>query len=303
MTATIDQHFIRDYDADAHMAFQRGGSFLRNAVRVKEGIEGKSTTFQVLGKGSASTKARGGDIPDMNATASNVECVLTDLYAAQHIDVLDELKTNVDERMLMAKTGASALGRSVDDQITAKMSLTTQTAVVLPATPNSATVRKFLLELVKGLDANDVDPAVGNRYAALTANMWALAETVEQFSSIDYVSSSGMPFVDGKPSGGRWRLWNGVLWGMHNGLPGAGTATAECFAWDKNAVGHASQRVPGSGPMDVEGMTQIITARVDYDTQKGGHKVLNAISSGACLIDDTGVIKGTFSDLEPIPTS
>ena len=63
MSTTIDQAFIKQFEQEVHQAYQRMGSKLRNTVRVKNGVQGSSTVFQKVGKGSASTKARHGKVP------------------------------------------------------------------------------------------------------------------------------------------------------------------------------------------------------------------------------------------------
>lgn len=297
MSDTIDQHFIRDYEADAHLVFQREGSFLRAAVRRKDNVLGKSTTFQKAGKGTATTKARHGEITPMNATQSSIECTFSDFYAGDYIDKLDEAKTNVDERMVIAMTGAYALGRKVDDQLTTAMDATTQTTVSWTVT-SAAEVRNSLLKMVKALDANSVPRQIGQRYGILTPTAWAMAETVEQFSSADYVGPDGLPFKEGAPPGGMWRLWNGVLWGVHDGLPGVGTAAAKVFAWHKMAVGYGTGahagNVASNGP---------VKADISWVGPRAAHFVNHMMSGGACLIDDTGVIEGNLDDTANIPTT
>ena len=44
-----------------------------------------------------------------------VEAQLVDYYVGEWIDRLDELKTNIDERQVLANTGAFALGRKTDE--------------------------------------------------------------------------------------------------------------------------------------------------------------------------------------------
>ncbi|MCA0451214.1 MAG: hypothetical protein LCH62_15830, partial [Proteobacteria bacterium] len=76
MSQTIDQAFVRQYEADVFIAYQRMGTKLRGTVRNVTNVVGKSTTFQKIGKGAAVTKARHADITPMNLDHSNVECLL-----------------------------------------------------------------------------------------------------------------------------------------------------------------------------------------------------------------------------------
>ena len=117
MATTIDQSFIRQFEREVHEAYQRMGSKLRQAVRSKTNIKGASTVFQKVGKGTAATKSRHGNVPVMNLDHSNVTCTIEDFYAGDWVDKLDELKINIDERQVIASAGAYALGRKTDELI------------------------------------------------------------------------------------------------------------------------------------------------------------------------------------------
>ena len=46
------------------------------------------------------------------------------------------------------------------------------------------------------------------------------------------------PLVEGAPPVGQYREWLGVKWIRHTGLTGKGGATAKCYIYDMNAIGH-----------------------------------------------------------------
>src|ERR1700748_1161131 len=106
MSTLITQAFIKQFEAEVFQAYQRQGSKLRSTVRTKAGVIGASTVFQKVGKGVASTKARHGNVPVMNLDHSTIEIALSDYYAGDWVDKLDELKTNIDERQIIANAGA-----------------------------------------------------------------------------------------------------------------------------------------------------------------------------------------------------
>ena len=60
-TPTISTSFIEEFESGVHMAYQRMGSKLRNTVRTVNGVKNK-TTFQKIGKGFATSKARHGNV-------------------------------------------------------------------------------------------------------------------------------------------------------------------------------------------------------------------------------------------------
>ncbi len=96
MSTSIDLSFVKQFEREVHEAYQRRGSLLRGTVRTKNNVRGASTTFQKVGKGAATTKARHGQITPMNASHDPIECQLADFYAGDWVDKLDEMKTNHD---------------------------------------------------------------------------------------------------------------------------------------------------------------------------------------------------------------
>ena len=92
MSESIDHIFVKQFEADVHLAYQQMGTKLRNTIRSKTGVVGSSTTFQKVGRGTASTKSRHGLVPVMNLDHEPVECTLQDYYAGDWVDALDELK-------------------------------------------------------------------------------------------------------------------------------------------------------------------------------------------------------------------
>ena len=165
MSATIDQAFVKQFQAEVHEAFQRQGSKLRPTVRSKTDVRGASTVFQKVGRGTAAAKARNGVVPVMNIDHSSVECFLQDYYAGDWVDRMDELKTNLDERMVAANAGAYALGRKTDQLIIAAFDSSTREAVGTAAgqTDSAGLTRAKVLLAFEMLGNADV-PDDGNRW-------------------------------------------------------------------------------------------------------------------------------------------
>ena len=158
MSASIDQAFIKHYQSEVQEAYQRQGSKLRPTVRSKTDVRGASTVFQKVGRGTASAKARNGVVPVMNIDHSSVECFLQDYYAGDWVDRMDELKTNIDERMVAANAGAYALGRKTDELIIAAFDSSTREAVgtATGQTYNDGLTRAKVLLAFEMLGAADV---------------------------------------------------------------------------------------------------------------------------------------------------
>lgn len=297
MSTSIDTAFINSYEAKVHEVFQRQGSFLKEAVRVKDNVVGTTAIFQKIGKGTATTKARHGTITPMNQTHTAPSCTLADFYAGDWVDKLDEAKTNINERDVIASGGAMALGRKVDDQITTVFDTTTQTVITLTVTSKAA-ILATAIEFAEAAWDNDV-PNDGQVYAVVTPRYWSQLMLLEQFNRSEFVGADGQTFTKGPSVGkGRWKDWMGIKWKMQTGLPGAGTATAKCFIWHKMAVGYAVAQSAGN----VAG-NEAVAADITWHGDRAAHFVNHMMSGNAVLIDDTGVIEGNLNDTTAIATS
>lgn len=294
MSTSIDEAFVRQYESEVHHLFQRQGGYLRPAVRTKDNIVGKSTTFQKIGKGVATTKARHGVITPMNQDHTAIECTLADFYAGDWVDKLDEAKTNHDERMAIAQGGAWALGRKVDDQILTAMDGTSQSAVTWTFTSVMA-IENSLISTINALDDADV-PNDGQRFVVLSPKAYAAAMKVESFSSADFVSPGNLPMEQGQPIF-TWRRWMNALWTSHTGVPGKGTANAKGFAWHKTAVGYATGAHAGNAAQN-----QAVSADITWHGDRAAHFVNHMMSGGAVLIDDTGCFELDLDDTASLPT-
>lgn len=293
MSTSITSSFVRQYEAEVHHLFQRQGGILRQAVRTKDNIIGTSTTFQKIGKGIATVKARHGTITPMNQDHTAIECTLSDFYAGDWVDKLDEAKINIDERMAIAQGGAWALGRKVDDQIITELDTTSQTAVSWVFT-SVHSVENSLLETVRSLDGADV-PNDGQRFCALSPTGYSAAMKVDSFASSDYVSVGNQPFEQGIPNL-TWRRWMNVNWCSHTGLPNVGAASTKGFIWHKNAVGYATGAFAGNAAAN-----SAVQADITWHGDRAAHFVNHMMSGGAKLIDDTGVFELTLGDTTALP--
>lgn len=270
-TKGIDASFIKHFEAEVHTAYQQQGSKLKKTVRFKDGITGASTTFQVIGAQSANQKTgRNEQLTPSSVTHEPVECVLSDWYAGQWVDKLDELKVGHDERKVLATAGAYALGRKTDELIIGALSAATQEV----GDATQALTKERILKAFQMLNTNNV-PDDGERYALVGPAQWNQLLNLEEFSNANYVGEEH-PFIAGSES----RKWMGINWIMHTGLP-ASEAEAEdtttCFIYHKSAVGLAAG--------------QEIVTDITWHGDYAAHYVNNMMSQGACLIDNQGVVK------------
>lgn len=266
MANTIDQSFITLYDSDVHMAYQQFGSKMRNTVRLKQLNPGQICRFQILGKGTATDKARNGDVVPMNPLHSYEDVTATDKYAPEYVDMLDDIKNNIDERLLYARSGAGALGREVDQRCFTVMNAVTTNTV---AAGGTGLGKAKLLLAIAMLNGKDV-PDDGDRWAVLGAQAWEEFINITQVGSRDYITdlvwTKGTQVVN----------WRGIKWFFHSALP-LSTTTRSCFLYHRNSIGL--------------GENKQITTMIDWVPQKAAYLVDSMMSCGAIIIDEEGIVK------------
>ena len=267
MSVSIDQAFIKQFEAEVKLSYQRGGTKLRSTVRTKMNVHGKDTTFQKVGKGVAGTKSRHGNVPTMSLDHTNVTCTLGDYYAADYVDKLDELKTNIDERNVVATSGANAIGRKTDELIITAMD--TSTNVITEA--GTAALTQAKINTVFNYFGNNDVPDDGDRYWVIGPQQWTDLLSITAFASSDYVGSDQLPW----PGGMVAKRWMGFLWFTHSGLPQPAAQKRSTFAYHKTAVGAASGAE--------------LSTEWNYIPEKAAFLYNAMMSQGACLIDATGV--------------
>ena len=264
MANTIDQAFIKQFESEVHMAYQRMGSKLRNTVR-STNVTGSTARFQVIGKGTASTKTRNGDVSTMELAHTNVEATMADYYAAEYIDKLDELKININERQAVAQSAAAALGRQTDALIVAAMDAGANSTQI--ADTSGALGKADLLTLFQTFGAEDV-PEDGQRYLAMSPAGFADLFNINEFASSDYVGAQSLPFAGGMT--------------MKEFL-GFKIFSTSAVAGGKNFAYHA--RAVGIG------INSDVQTELNYVPQKVAHLATSMMSMGSVVIDDDGVFE------------
>lgn len=267
MSTTIDQAFIKQFEREVHEAYQRQGSKLRNTVRTISNVNGSSAVFQRVGTGTASTKSTNGVVPVMNLEHSNVEVVLSDYYAGDWIDRLDELKTNIDERQVIANAGANALGRKTDELIINALGTAAQNVI---ADGNVGLTKDKVLNAFETFGELDV-PDDGQRFCIVGWKQWSDLLAIDEFVNADYIGAENLPFSSITQA----KMFLGTIFIPHSGLPVTDDIRS-CFYYHKTSVGHA--------------VASDIETDVSWHGDRAAHFVNNMMSQGSGLIDETGII-------------
>ena len=262
MANTIDQAFIKQFETEVHMAYQRMGSKLRNTIR-STNVTGSTARFQKIGAGAASTKTRNGDVTTMELAHTNVEATMADYYAAEYIDKLDELKININERQAVAQSAAAALGRQTDALIVAAMDLGANATAIADVT--GALGKADLLTLFETFGTADI-PEDGQRYLAMSPAGFADLFNINEFASSDFVGPQNLPFAGGMT--------------MKEFL-GFKIFSTSAVAGGKNFAYH--MRSVGLG------VNSDVQTEINYVPQKVSHLATSMMSMGSVVIDNNGV--------------
>lgn len=262
MANTIDQAFIKQFETEVHMAYQRMGSKLRNTVR-SSNVSGSSARFQKIGTGTAVTKARQADVAPMDLAHTNVEVTMVDYFAAEYIDKLDELKTNINERQAVATSAAAALGRQTDALIVAAMDAGANATAI--ADTSGALAKADLLTLFETMGTADI-PEDGQRYLAMSPAGYSDLFNITEFASSDYVGPQNLPFAGGMTM----KEFLGFKIFSTSAVAGG-----KNFAYHTTAIGI--------------GVNSDVSTEVNYVPMKVAHLATSMMSMGATAIDDNGI--------------
>jgi len=263
MANTIDTAFIKQFESEVHLAYQRMGSKLMNTVRNVSNVAGSVVRFQKIGTGTASTKSRNGMVTPMELAHTTVEATLADFYAAEYIDKLDELKTNIDERQAIATSAAAALGRKTDEILITAMDAGANSTQIHDT--SSAVEKADLLSTFETFGSANL-PEDGQRYIAMHPKGFADLFLINEFASSDYVGDQSLPYAGGMT--------------MKNFL-GFNIFSTTAVTAGKNMAYHTSAIGLGIGAS--------VTTELNYVPEKVSHLATSMMSMGAVVIDDNGI--------------
>lgn len=269
---SIDEAFVRQYESELHNYFQRMGSKLRNSVRTRMNVKGKSTTFQTYGTATATQKTRSGDVPRSNPAHGPIEVSLQDWYVQVGVDQLDLLKIDHDERAGIVTAGGAALGQKLDQMIIDALGDTTRTSGTYAAGVTSATLHAAIEKYWE----TDV-PEDDQSYGVLSNHAWQEFKKITEVSSSDYVGDL-YPWLKGRKA----YTWEDIVWMHHTGLPLAAGDNRDCFLYHKSAVALAvGEEISTDWWWNGKAQEWVLTMK---------------LSAGCELIDERGVVKYEVDD-------
>lgn len=282
MAQSITNAFVTLFDAEVKQAYQ-SESVLRQAVRLRSGVQGQTYKFNKLGKGSATARIPQTDVTPLNVTYSQVTATMSDYNAAEYSDIFHQAKVNFDERSELVQVVSKAIGRRIDQLVIDALNGASGASAVAKTvvTSGSAAASNLnvgkLIAAKKALDAKNVP--FDDRCIAVHANNLAGLLGDERAVSGDFASIKAL--VSGEIN--TFMGMKFIVLGDRDegGLP-LTSNDRSVFAFHRSAIGMA------------ENMAQ--KTEINYVPEKTSFLVNSMFSAGAVSIDDEGIVKITCDE-------
>lgn len=254
-------------------AFEVGASLLRDTVTTEAVIKGNQAKFLVSGTGGATAVTRGvnGRIPSRQN--NNVQNTAT---LVEWHDKVEETGFNIfasqgNQRAIMQDGVVKVMNRQTDDDI-----------ITLLNTGSVNTGAAAVGSLALVLNAKTKLQVAGvpwdNRITGLiTPAMDSYLETIDAYSSADYVDVKPNEDPNAWNDKPKARRWKGVNWIVHPSLPGVGTSAEKCFMYHESSLGHA---------MNMDGMDTAI----GYNEEDDYSYARATCFMGGALLQNTGIV-------------
>ena len=269
----IENHHLIKYSDHLHNVYQGKGFFLKGMVRHDGITDGATVKFFINGKTVAGKKQRGGLVPGGTNERGSVKMDLERTYAKNNYEDFDQLVTNYDQNSSIVVPQAMALGRSHDAEIIASMDkLVPSDGGLQVVAWNKTKPLDSMDAILQAFDVSEVE--LGDTYVVLPQSAWAGLKRLPQFSSLDYIKESELPYT-----GVQAVKWNGltVMKAPTSKLFNTKGGKIQAYAFDKTAVGY-------EGKADITTKTEY---RIDYDDWT----VSSMMDVATGVIDPAGVIR------------
>lgn len=266
-----DTAFQEKFRQETIAGFEKRQSLARRTVVTEADINGNTATFLVADSGGATAVTRGvdGDIPTRPDNLNQYTATLQEWH-----DIPERTKFNIytsqgKGREIMQQTCMSVINRKIDSDIHTILETGTVTwgAAAVVTLPLVITAKTKLANAFADTDAEV--------FALISPAFYGYMIQFPTFSSADYVDEKRF---GGKISKSKAFDWFGVTWIVDAGLSGVGGASAQCYMYSQNAVGHACDTVN----LDTE---------VGYDGKNQKSWARCSTFMGSALLQNAGIVK------------
>lgn len=267
-------HDVLLFEQELYAAAQNAGGFIKPRARRKTGIIGTTVKFpKISAAGAAQAKTRNGEVPLLDIARNRVECSLADYYGADLVDDLDNLKTNVNEKAGVMDAITKSLHRKEDDIALAAMiggsnandNTSADDAWTSDATPRS------VLEKFGNAEIMDA----GGMHAAISWKTWNALLSLNSFINSQYGGDTSLTSEGQAP-----KMYFGFAYVPFSRLSLHSSGAVYNLWWNQKVVGVA--------------VGAEVTTTMERIPRLDAMQIMGKMSQGACLIDDTGMIKRRY---------
>jgi hypothetical protein len=278
----ITAQFRTQFNDEFKYDYDREPSLLKQCVRNDGAQKGETVKWDVVGASdAANVRSRDGLIPVSQLGLSQKTGTMEEHFKKFQIDSFDLFRANPNTRSAHARKGRASINKAIDQSIIDALDGSSN-AINSGSAIDFGTKNTFLTWIAELMD-DDVD-INGNLWGLITPKAWLQMETITEFNSIDY--NEIKPLVEGAPPVGQYRKWLGVNWLRHTGLTGKGTATAKCYMFSGDAIGHQ---------LDGEPMTHMY-----YEDEEDRYGTWVKVIHCAALVLTSGVQRAIHDDTAAI---
>lgn len=273
-----DSAFQTQYRQEMIKGFEKRESYARRTTTTEAEVRGNQAVFLVADSGGATAVTRGinGDIPTRPDNLNQYTATLAEWHDIPERTNFNIFASQGNGRALMQATCMSVINRKIDSDIHTELDNATVTwnsgsvdTADLPAISKAKTI------LHNNFAAGDAPV-----FALITPAYFAYMMAIDDFKSRDYIST---PKFEGVSNKDMQFSWYGVNWIVDAGLPGTGTASAKCWMYSQNAIGHAC---------DKEGLATF----VGYDSKNDKSWARCSTYMGSKLLQTAGVVEMLHDD-------
>ncbi len=273
-----DTAFQTMYRQEFIAGFEKRQALSRHTVITETEINGNEATFLVADSGGASAVTRGvnGDIPTRPDNLNQYVAILQEWHDVPERTNFNLYASQGDGRRIMQETSMAVINRKIDADIHAALATGTNSwgAAAIATLAGVVTAKTKLANAFALNVTGEIDI-----FALITPAFQGYLMQIEEFNDTDKINLK--PFENASKSIAF--EWYGVNWLVDAGLPGAGTANADCWMYNKKAMGHA---------MDSES----ISTFVGYDEKNDKSWARTSTYMGSKLLQNSGVLHMPHDD-------
>lgn len=227
-----DSAFQIQYRKEAIMGFEQSMSMLRSAVTTEAVIKGNQATFLVADSGGATAVTRGlnGRIPARSDNLNQYTATLAEWHDLVERTSFNMFASQGNGSAIMQKTSAKVLNKKADQDILAELQNGTNTTGAA-VTASLALVTKA--ETILGNNEVEMEDE-DNLFFVASPAFRAYLRQIPEWTKGSYVKIQSLA----GPIKNYYRQW-GFNWIFHPNLVGKGTSLEYCFAFHRDAIGHA----------------------------------------------------------------